>query len=179
MTGIHILPPALRVYLARLGLACACAIAPFLIAGCAQPQRLAGTNDSKNELRTGRISLQVQSEPVQSFSASFELKGQPERGELSLISPLGSVLGVLRWSPGEAVLDSGNGKIQRFSSVDELMAQATGAAVPVTALFAWLQGDNASVSGWSADLSRYAEGRITARRVQPAPPADLRVVLDQ
>ncbi|WP_457282275.1 outer membrane lipoprotein LolB [Polaromonas sp. P5_D5] len=158
---------------------CACAIAPFLIAGCAQPQRLAGTNDSKNELRTGRISLQVQSEPVQSFSASFELKGQPERGELSLISPLGSVLGVLRWSPGEAVLDSGNGKIQRFSSVDELMAQATGAAVPVTALFAWLQGDNASVSGWSADLSRYAEGRITARRVQPAPPADLRVVLDQ
>ncbi len=179
MTGIRVLPPVLRIHLTRLGLVCACAIAPFLIAGCAQPQRLAGTNDSKNELRTGRISLQVQSEPVQSFSASFELKGQPERGELSLISPLGSVLGVLRWSPGEAVLDSGNGKIQRFSSVDELMAQATGAAVPVTALFAWLQGDNASVSGWSADLSRYAEGRITARRVQPAPPADLRVVLDQ
>lgn len=179
MTGIRVLLPALRVHLVRLGLVCACAIAPLLIAGCAQPQRLSGTNASKNELRTGRISLQVQSEPVQSFSASFELKGQPERGELSLISPLGSVLGVLRWSPGEAVLDSGNGKIQRFSSVDELMAQATGAAVPVTALFAWLQGDNASVSGWSADLSRYAEGRITARRVQPAPPADLRVVLDQ
>jgi outer membrane lipoprotein LolB len=51
---------------------------------------------------------------AQSFSASFELKGKPEQGELSLISPLGSVLGVLRWSPGEAVLDSGNGKIQRF-----------------------------------------------------------------
>jgi 4-diphosphocytidyl-2-C-methyl-D-erythritol kinase len=83
---------------------------------------------------------------------------------------LGSVLGVLRWSPGEAMLDSGNGKVQRFSSVDELMAQATGAAVPVTALFAWLRGDNASASGWSADLSRHAEGRISAKRtVQPAP----------
>ena len=103
---------------------------------------------------TGRISLQVQSETAppetaQSFSAGFELKGRPERGELTLISPLGNVLGVLRWSPGEAVLDSGNQKIQRFASVDELMAQATGAAVPLSALFAWLQGDNASVSGWS------------------------------
>lgn len=130
-------------------------------------------------LWAGRISLQVHSEPAQSFSAGFELKGQPERGELTLISPLGNVLGVLRWSPFEAVLDSGNQKIQRFSSVDELMEQATGAALPLGALFAWLQGDNASVSGWSADLSRHGEGRITAKRAQPAPQADLRVVLDQ
>ncbi|SFV03676.1 outer membrane lipoprotein LolB [Polaromonas sp. YR568] len=133
----------------------------------------------QNELWTGRISLQVQSEPPQSFSASFELKGKPEQGELSLISPLGSVLGVLRWSPGEAVLDSGNGKVHRFSSVDELMARATGASVPVAALFAWLQGEPASASGWSADLSRHKEGRISAKRTEPAPQADLRVVLDQ
>jgi outer membrane lipoprotein LolB len=132
-----------------------------------------------NEFWSGRISLQVQSEPAQSFSASFELKGRPERGELSLISPLGSVLGVLRWSPGEAVLDSGNGKIQRFASVDELMAQATGAAVPLAALFAWLQGEPAGASGWSADLSRHKDGRISAKRSDPAPQADLRVVLDQ
>jgi len=173
------LPLFFRVRIARLGFLCVFIIAPFLIAGCAQPQRATGTNGLKNELWTGRISLQVQSEPVQSFSASFELKGRPERGELSLISPLGSVLGVLRWSPGEASLDSGNGKVQRFSSVDELMAQATGAAVPLSALFAWLQGDNASASGWSADLSRHPEGRISAKRTQPAPQADLRVVLDQ
>lgn len=89
------------------------------------------------------------------------------------------MLGVLRWSPGEAVLDSGNGKVQRFSSVDELMAQATGTAVPVAALFAWLLGNPVSVSGWSADLSRHAEGRISAKRIQPAPQADLRVILDR
>ncbi|MGH8848742.1 MAG: hypothetical protein ACREXQ_16075, partial [Polaromonas sp.] len=59
------------------------------------------------------------------------------------------------------------------------MEQATGAALPLGALFAWLQGDNASVNGWSADLSRHGEGRITATRAQPAPQADLRVVLDQ
>lgn len=121
----------------------------------------------------------MQSDPVQSFSASFELKGQPERGELTLLSPLGNVLGILRWSPDEALLDSGHQQIQHFSSIDELMERATGAAVPPSALFAWLQGINASVSGWSADLSRRGEGRISASRAQPRPQAELRVVLDQ
>ncbi|HAL40478.1 MAG TPA: hypothetical protein DCP03_21235 [Polaromonas sp.] len=156
-----------------------CLIATILIAGCARPITATGINGPQNELWTGRISLQVQSEPAQSFSAGFELKGKPERGELTLISPLGNVLGILRWSPFEAVLDSGNQKIQRFSSVDALMEQATGAAVPLSALFAWLQGDNASVNGWSADLSRHSEGRISAKRAQPTPQVDLRVVLDQ
>ena len=153
--------------------------ATFLIAGCAHPISGKPQIDPLKEFWTGRISLNIKSEPEQSFSAGFELKGKPERGELTLISPLGNVLGILRWSPGEAELDSGNQKIQRFGSVDALMAQATGAAVPLTALFAWLQGDNAHVSGWSADLSRYGEGRILAKRAQPTPQADLRVVLDQ
>ena len=154
-------------------------LATVLIAGCARPISDNALNDSKKEFWTGRISLHVQSEPEQSFSAGFELKGKPERGELTLVSPLGNVLGVLRWSPGEAELDSGNQKVQRFDSVDALMAQATGAAVPLSALFAWLQGDNANVSGWSADLSRHNEGRISAKRTQPTPQTDLRVVLDQ
>ena len=153
--------------------------ATILIAGCASPVSGTALNSLKTEFWTGRISLNVKSEPEQSFSAGFELKGRPERGELTLISPLGNVLGVLRWSPGEAELDSGNRNIQRFHSVDALMAQATGAAVPLGALFAWLQGENATASGWSADLSRQAEGRILATRMQPMPRADLRVVLDQ
>ena len=165
--------------LARLAFVFASFFAAFFIAGCAQLPRAAAQDGVKSEFWTGRISLQVQSEPPQSFSASFELKGRAERGELSLISPLGNVLGVLRWSHDEAVLDSGNGKVQRFASVDELMTQATGAAVPLDALFAWLQGDNAAASGWSADLSRQKEGRISAKRTEPAPQADLRVVLDQ
>ncbi|HQS32767.1 outer membrane lipoprotein LolB [Polaromonas sp.] len=150
-----------------------------MIAGCASNPRATSQNYPQNQVWAGRISLQVASEPVQSFSASFELKGRAEQGELTLISPLGSILGVLRWAPGQAVLDSGNQKIQRFASVDELMERTTGAAVPLSALFAWLKGDNASAEGWSADLSRQPEGRIAARRVLPAPEADLRVVLDQ
>ena len=151
----------------------------FLIAGCAGNQRAIGQYDPQREEWAGRISLQVASEPVQSFSASFELKGRAENGELTLISPLGNVLAVLRWSPGQALLDRGSEDIQRFASLDELMERATGAAIPLSALFAWLQGNNAMASGWVADLTRHGEGRFSARRTLPAPEADLRVVLDQ
>jgi outer membrane lipoprotein LolB len=154
-------------------------LATFLIAGCAGNPRATGQNDQIAEAWAGRISLRVASEPVQSFSASFELKGRPENGELTLISPLGNILGVLRWAPGQALLDRGKENIQQFASIDELMERTTGAAIPLDALFAWLQGTNATASGWSADLSRHGEGRVTARRTLPAPEADLRVVLDR
>ena len=151
----------------------------FLIAGCAGNQGATSQFDQQRDEWAGRISLQVASEPAQSFSASFELKGRAESGELTLISPLGTVLGVLRWSPGRALLDRGNQDIQQFASIDELMERATGAAVPLGALFAWLQGNNTTVSGWVADLTRHGEGRFSARRTIPAPEANLRVVLDQ
>ena len=154
-------------------------IAILLIAGCASKQGAKGQNRLNSEEWTGRISLQVASEPVQSFSASFELKGRAENGELTLIGPLGNVLAVLRWSPGQALLDRGSQDVQRFASLDELMERATGAAIPLSALFAWLQGNNATTSGWVADLTRHSEGRFSARRTLPTPEANLRVVLDQ
>ena len=157
-----------------------CLFAIFLIAGCAHPISKKVLNDQNIDAWTGRISLHVKSEPEQFFSAGFELKGRSEQGELKLISPLGNVLGVLRWSPGEAQLDSGDaGNVQRFASIELLMVRATGAAVPLPALFAWLQGNSAAADGWSADLSRHAEGRIFATRIQPQPFVDLRVVVDR
>ena len=151
----------------------------FLIAGCASNQTATGQYDQQRDEWAGRISLHVASDPAQSFSASFELKGRAENGELTLISPLGTVLGVLRWSPGKALLDRGNQDIQRFASIDELMERAIGAPLPLSALFGWLQGNNTTASGWVADLTRHGEGRFSARRTLPAPEANLRVVLDQ
>ena len=157
-------------------------IATFLIAGCAHKQVDASINDARNEGKisfwAGRISLQIQSEPVQGFFAAFELKGRSDNGELTLISPLGSILGIMRWSPTEATLEQ-NGSTKRFASTDELLTQTTGAAVPVSALFDWLGGKNTATPGWTADLSQQVNGRIIAKRTSPAPQADLRVVLDK
>ena len=156
--------------------------AMLLIAGCAHKIDVASTNEIKKEavaaFWAGRISLQVQSEPVQAFFAGFELKGQADIGELTLISPLGSILGVMRWTPTEAILDQG-GSIQRFATTNELLAQATGAAVPISALFDWLGGKNTTAPGWTADLSQRVNGRITAQRTDPSPQANLRIVLDR
>lgn len=155
--------------------------AMFLVAGCAHKQGSIGLNYTQNEAKisfwTGRISLQIQSDPVQAFFAGFELKGQADNGELKLISPLGSILGIMRWTPSEAVLEQ-NGSIRRFASTEELLTQTTGAAVPVSALFDWLSGKNTPTPGWLADLSLQANGRISAKKTVPAPQADLRIVLD-
>ncbi len=152
--------------------------AVFLIAGCAHGTGTTGVNDAENRLWAGRISLHIESEPPQAFFASFELKGQAEQGELSLTSPIGSVLGVMRWSPTEATLESG-GQVKQYASVDVLLEQTTGAAVPVSALFDWLKGNNTSLNGWTADLSRQNTGRIDAVRLAPLPQTRLRIVLDQ
>lgn len=163
-------------------LLCSLLTTMFLVAGCAYKQGITSVNDTQNQAKTsfwaGRISLQIQSEPVQAFFAGFELKGQADSGELTLISPLGSILGIMRWSPTEALLEQ-NGSVKRFTSTDALLAQATGAAVPVSALFDWLGGKNTPTLGWTADLSQLGNGRIMAKRTEPAPQADLRIVLDK
>ena len=163
-------------------LLCSVLAALFLVSGCAYKQGAPSINVAQIEEKTsfwaGRISLQIQSEPVQAFFAAFELKGHSDNGELALISPLGSILGIMRWTPTEATLEQ-NGSTKRFASTDELLAQTTGAAVPVSALFDWLGGKNTTTPGWVADLSQQGNGRITAKRTLPAPQAYLRIVLDK
>ncbi len=160
-------------------------IATLLVAACAHKQGVTGINDTQIEAKngvlptfwSGRIGLQVQSEPPQAFFAGFELKGQASSGELRLISPLGSILGIVRWSPSEALLEQGS-TTRRFASTDELLAQLTGTAVPMSALFDWLAGIDTPTPGWVADLSKQPDGRINAKRTNPAPVADLRIVLN-
>jgi outer membrane lipoprotein LolB len=79
------------------------------------------------------------------------------------------------WTPSGAELRQGVQVTQR-GSLDELTTEIGGTALPVAALFDWLNGRATETSGWQADLSRHAEGRITARRLQPAPGAELRLV---
>jgi outer membrane lipoprotein LolB len=129
------------------------------------------------EVWSGRLSLQVQSEPPQSFSGGFEIKGNPIQGELMLNSPLGNTVLAARWSQQQATLYSGS-ETRHYTSIDALIEQSTGAALPVAALFDWLAGKDTQSKGWTADLTRQPEGRIQARRINPLPQSELRIVLD-
>jgi outer membrane lipoprotein LolB len=130
-------------------------------------------------LRTGRLALSVQDRPDQSFSAGFELRGQPAQGELLLLSPIGGTVAALHWRPGSAILETPGRAPQQFPSLDAMVERATGAAMPIAALFDWLAGTPTAVPGWEPDLDGLADGRMRARRTQPPPEADLRVVLDR
>ena len=148
------------------------ALAALLLAGCATPQRSAPPGVQS---WTGRMALTVEGQASQSFSAGFELQGRPEAGELTLTNPLGGTVAVLSWAPGSARLRS-NGSTRDFPSLEALAEEATGAPLPVASLFDWLAGKPTPVPGWEPDLSQVAEGRLRARRTDPPPPADLRLV---
>ena len=144
-----------------------------LLGACASTPR-----ERPAQFWSGRIGLLVQSEPPQNLQGSFELQGTPQVGDLTLLSPIGSILARLSWNPQEAILERG---AERWtgSSVEALAQQLAQTPLPVQALFDWIQGRPVSYAGWEADLSALDQGRIVARRQQPAPPALLRILLDQ
>ena len=151
------------------------ALCALLLAACATPPR--SIVPPGTQVWTGRLALSVEGQASQSFSAGFELKGAPESGELSLFNPLGGTVAVLAWAPGSATLRSG-GNTRQFDSLEALAQEATGAPIPIAALFDWLAGKATPVSGWQADVSQVEQGRLRARRVDPPPVADLRVAFD-
>lgn len=161
----------MRRFLAPLLLA-----VPLLISGCASPPP-APISDAPGDYWRGRLALRIDAAEVSSFFASFELSGRPGAGELLLSSPLGSTLAQLRWNPQQALLRS-NGETRAFGSLEALAAEATGTAIPIAALFAWLKGQPAAAEGWQVDLSQLDQGRLLARRTLPAPSAELRLILE-
>lgn len=162
------------------------------IAGCASVQPPAAP---LSLTAAGRLSVRVEASaarPSQSLSAAFEWRGDGERGELTLFSPLGTQMALARWSPGRALLVTPEGDA-RFDNLDDLAERALGERVPLTAWPDWLAGRpwpgaaSAPIAaaggagfeqlGWNVDLSRHGEGRIEARRAAP-PAVTVRILLD-
>lgn len=155
--------------------------AVVLATGCSTTQPTHSAGSEATPWR-GRLAVRIEADPnasdSQSFSAAFELSGSATDGALTLFTPIGTTAAALSWTPDTAVLKT-NGDTQRFASLNALIKQVIGTEIPVAALFGWLTGENMNAAGWSADLSRQTDGRITAKRLTPAPAAELRLVLDQ
>lgn len=158
-----------------------------LLAACATPPPAPG----EPAWTSGRLSVRIAadaSQPAQSMSVAFEMRGNGESGELRLNSPLGTRVAQARWAPGVAVLDTPQGE-RRFDTLDELSRQAVGEALPLAALPDWVAGrpwpaaphrvheGGFAQLGWQVLLARQAEGWIEARRDTP-PEVVVRVRLD-
>ena len=64
------------------------------------------------------------------------------------------------------------------ASLDTLLEQMTGTALPVRALFDWMRGVQTTASGWQAQLGGINQGRLEATRHTPTPRATLRVIFE-
>ena len=168
---------------------CGALLLALLLAGCASaPPPQAGSV-------SGRLSLQVdadQDRPAQSLNANFDLQGDAERGELRLVTPLGTTLALASWAPGEARLATPQGE-RRFDDLDGLSRQVFGEQLPLRALPDWLRGrpwNGAAESaqplqpgpgfvqlGWTVELTRFDHGLLQAWRTDP-PAVRLRAQID-
>jgi outer membrane lipoprotein LolB len=169
------------------------AAAGSLLAGCAQAPVAPATALTA----AGRISIRIDAQgerPAQSQSASFEWRGDGERGELAVLSPLGTQLAQARWAPGDVRLVTPEGS-SRYDTLEALAERAFGERLPLQAWADWLAGrpwpgaastplapaggtvQGFEQLGWRVDLSRHADGRIEARRDAP-PAVTVRIVLD-
>lgn len=155
--------------------ACGVALA-LLMAACATAPSPAPPDGGPVTSWSGRLALRVDSQPPQSMAASFELAGAPQKGVLTLLTPIGTAAAVLTWAPGSATLQQG-ADFRSFGSLADMITEVTGTPVPVPALFDWLDGRATAAPGWEPDLSQIAQGRLVARRTQPEPRAELRVIL--
>lgn len=152
------------------------------IAGCAYLIRDRGSFYHSISRWEGRLALKVAADPgqpgsaEQSFSAGFELIGNAAQGSLQLLTPIGSTAAWIEWTTTQAWLKA-PAPARKFANLDDLSGHLLGTSVPVLALFEWLGGNALPVDGWTTDLSQREQGKIVARRTQPLPITELRLVI--
>lgn len=125
----------------------------------------------------GRLAMTVDSQPPERMAASFTLQGSEQAGSLALFTPLGSTIARAQWSAQGATLAQGQ-SVREFASLHDMLSHFASAALPVPAMFDWLQGIAHDAPGWHVDLSQKDQGRIFASRQYPKPAVDLRLILD-
>jgi len=143
----------------------------------------------------GRLSLKLGAFGQASSAGSqmaFELDVKNDLGTLSLSTPLGTRMAMVRWQaqavPGQttAQLETSDG-IQAFDSLEGLTQQLLGEALPLQAMLHWLQGHPSPAlpfepgegqpaneprsftqAGWQVDATALQEGRLNAFRAETA-----------
>lgn len=163
-----------------LSLLMSCAV----LAGCASLKHQAPTVGEGDIHLSGRLSVLVAGVAggrASGGNGAFELSGQPQAGQLELSTPLGSLVARAVWRDGDVRLQTPEDE-RRYDDLDSLTREMLGEAIPVAALFDWLQGrpwpqaahtlqqgTGFEQLGWQIDLSRFGEGLIVAtRKAEPA-----------
>jgi len=126
----------------------------------------------------GRLQVRVLLANPELFSANFELQGSPQRGELTIYSPIGTTLAVASWTENDALLKQGMSE-KHYANMEELTKQLTGTRLPLPTLMSWLNADGESIQGWEIRSENLPAGRrIYAQRNHPSPPLQLTLLIN-
>lgn len=149
----------------------------------AAPPKVSTTPVAIIELQ-GQMGIKLgawQNEPARGMSFGFFFQGQLERGSLALMTPLGSQVAQIEWTPTAATLrriGPGGGEDLSRGGIEELAEAALGEALPLQTLVHWMQGRpdpglphapqaEAGIfeqRGWLIDTRERTHGRILATR---------------
>jgi outer membrane lipoprotein LolB len=145
----------------------------------------------------GQLSIKLQAfqgQEAKGISLGFFFNGGAQGGQLDLMTPMGSQVAQVRWTPADAWLQTEQGE-RHFNTLGELSEQVLGEPLPLAALMHWVQGRAApdlatpthttaqsfEQSGWQIDTTDIAIGKLNAQR--PASPQQrgitVRVRLDR
>lgn len=166
------------------GLMTACALPPAAVQGTAAQSASPPAPEKPALDLQGQMGIKLGAwgqESARGMSFGFFFQGQVDKGSLSLMTPLGSQVAQVDWTPESATLRSvgpGGGEDIRRGSVAELAEAAIGEPLPLQALIHWMQGrpdptlphrsdaeaDTFEQLGWVVDARERAQGRILATR---------------
>jgi outer membrane lipoprotein LolB len=121
------------------------------------------------------MALHIDGNPVQRWHAGFSLRGNAEQGALDVLSPLGNIMAQARWNASGARVQRAKAT-EHYADTASMTRDITGAALPLPALFAWLEGRDPALPGWT--LTRPSARLIVAQRQDPKPEVNLRIVLN-
>jgi len=128
----------------------------------------------------GQLSIKLQAfqdQPAKGISLGFFFNGNAQGGQLDLMTPMGSQVALVRWTPSDAWLQTEQGD-RHFETLAELSDQVLGEPLPLAALMHWVQGrpspdlpaptdttaQSFEQSGWHIDTTDIAAGKLNAQR---------------
>jgi len=128
---------------------------PFLLAGCASlappavSPELAAARSYRDAIDlSGRLSVHYQNGGRdEALHGGFVWAQDPERTNITLLSPFGQTMAMIDVTPRGAILTQAGRPARAAADPDALAAQALGWPLPVAGLRNWLQGFGIDASG--------------------------------
>lgn len=105
-------------------------------------------NYQESVVMTGKINIQYQqNEKTETLTGNFEWQQNSNEMSITLSSPLGQTIAIIRENPQGASLEQSKQETRYAGNVEQLLTESLGWSLPITGLRDWLQGFDRNQQG--------------------------------